>query len=99
MHVVQMTGLAVMRHRFFGPQPLDQIQVLHKTLGPLALGDTARIEFDVPIAEPDAKYEVASRQYIQCGNRLSGLDRIVQVEQKNTHPNGHLTRLRNQPRQ
>jgi len=98
-HVGEPAAGAVVGHAVLAPQALDQRQILLEALHSLALGHTEGVELHVAVAEADAEDEVAAGDDVEGGDRLGGVDGVVQVEEQDAEPQRHFASLRGEPRQ
>ena len=93
MHVVQVDAEALVGDALLRPQALHQGQVVLEARDALALGHAEGVELHVAIAQADAEDEVAAADDVQRGDRLGGVDGVVQVEQQDAAPDRHLAGL------
>ena len=95
-HPLQPAGLPVVGHRVLGPQAAHQLQAFHHARDALFLRYVEGIELDLAVAETDAEDEIALRNDVQRRDGLRDVHRVVEVEQQDAEPGGHLARLRDQ---
>ena len=99
MHVVQVDAEALVGDALLRPQALDEGEVVLEARDALALGHAEGVELHVAIAQAHAEDEVAAADDVQRGDRLGGVDGVVQVEQQDAAPDRHLAGLGRQARQ
>jgi hypothetical protein len=88
-----------MRDPVFAPQPPDDLDGLGEPAHALRHGHTEYLVLLGPIAESDAKQEVAASDDVQKGAGFRQLDRIVQRQQRNVGPDPQALGLPGEPMQ
>ena len=82
--------LAVKGDGLLGPEALHDVEGLEKPGQPPAAWNAERIELHVAVAEADPEDEAAAADHVERRNRLGDVDGLLQGQQHDARPEGHL---------